>query len=172
MIVYLVRHTPPLIEPGICYGQLDVDCEDPAPYVESLKRELPEGVPVYSSPLKRCVKLAKLIDSSFLIDDRLKEINFGNWEGQAWDQIPREELTAWAENIHDFSMPCGESPRQVLRRVLAFLDELNLPEVILITHAGVARLLASWDQDKKIIGEMAPAPDYGAILRIQYVGSN
>ena len=39
----------------------------------------------------------------------------------------------------------GESPRDLQRRALAFVDSLSVPEAVVVTHAGVIRtLLAHW----------------------------
>ena len=74
MQVFLIRHPRPLIEAGVCYGRLDVDCEDPLPVAERLKSLLPEGVPVISSPLRRARRLAEALTGNPGIDERLAEI--------------------------------------------------------------------------------------------------
>ena len=63
MQVFLIRHPRPLIAEGICYGCLDIDCEDPLPIAERLRAQLPAGTPIISSPLQRARKLAEAIDA-------------------------------------------------------------------------------------------------------------
>ena len=46
MQVFLIRHPPPQIDAGVCYGRLDVDCADPEPYAAALRRHLPPGTVV------------------------------------------------------------------------------------------------------------------------------
>jgi len=93
----LVRHTQPDIPEGICYGHTDL------PLAKSFTREaalvlekLPRADVLVSSPLQRCSRLADAIgaarDLPVILDDRLREMSFGSWEGQAWDDIPRAEL--------------------------------------------------------------------------------
>ena len=95
MEIYLVRHTTPNIEKGICYGQTDLDIaetfEDEAEKVITNLNNL-KGAKVYSSPLIRCKKLAKKINTQVTEDERLKEINFGDWELIKWDDINRDDL--------------------------------------------------------------------------------
>ena len=145
MILHLIRHPRPLIEPGICYGRLDVEGEFPELTAAHLRTELLAGLPVYSSPLRRCRELAGFLNPRPEIDARLAEMNFGEWEGRAWDDIPRAEIDAWAADVAGYAPPGGESPRQLQQRVLAFVAELWEPEAVIVTHAGVIRvLMAHW----------------------------
>jgi len=163
MQLFLIRHPRPLIEAGICYGQFDVDCEDPQPVAEQLKRLLPTGTPVISSPLQRARKLALALDSQAQIDERLSEINFGDWEGQPWSNINRADLDAWAADVLDFTPPGGESVTNLQRRAINFVSTLETPRVALVTHAGILRALighyrqlpvSQWTQLKFEFGQM------------------
>ncbi len=151
MQVFLIRHPRPLIAPGICYGRLDVDCVDPEDVAAQLKSLIPANTPVISSPLRRARALAELLDppilSTLQIDARLTEIDFGDWEGKAWDDIPRNELDAWAADVLHFVPPGGESVAQLQARVIEFAESLNCERVVLVTHAGVMRALVGyWQQ--------------------------
>lgn len=145
MILHLIRHPRPLIEPGICYGRLDVAAEHPELAAARLRDELPAGLPVYSSPLRRCYELAERLNPLAMIDSRLAEMDFGDWEGRAWDAIPRNELDAWAADVAGYAPPGGESPAALQQRALAFVAGLRVPEAVIVTHGGVIRvLLAYW----------------------------
>jgi len=145
MILHLIRHPPPLIEPGICYGRLDIPAKIEISEVARLCSALPPGLPVWSSPLQRCRQLAECLHPQPLFDDRLAEMNFGAWEGRAWDAIPRSELDAWAADVSGYAPPGGESPAALLQRALAFVAELAVSEAVIVTHGGVIRmLLAHW----------------------------
>lgn len=141
MILHLIRHPEPLIEPGICYGRLDILAKNVKTAAERLRAELPPDLPVWSSPLRRCRELAELLHPTPVFDRRLAEMDFGRWEGRLWDSIPRAELDAWAADIAGYAPPGGESPRQLQRRALEFVSELSVPEAVLVTHAGVIRML-------------------------------
>ena len=63
MTLWLVRHALPLIEPGICYGQLDMpaDLQATQTCAKELVNVLPKGITVVTSPLQRCELLAKVL---------------------------------------------------------------------------------------------------------------
>ena len=72
-------------------------------------------------------------------------MNFGLWEGRPWEAIPRAELDAWAADGAGYAPPGGESPRALQRRALDFVAGLDAPQSVIVTHAGVIRvLLAHW----------------------------
>ena len=150
MQVFLIRHPRPIIGRGICYGRLDVDCEDPQPIALGLRPQIPAGTPVISSPLRRARVLAQALDPCASVDERLSEIDFGEWEGRPWDDIDRTALDAWAADVVGFVPPGGESITMLQRRVVAFaetLPALGVPHVALVAHAGVLRVLAGhWRQ--------------------------
>ena len=147
MQVFLIRHPRPLIDAGICYGRLDVDCEDPLPVAARLKSLLPRGVPVVSSPLRRARQLAEALNPEARIDARLAEIDFGEWEGRPWNSIDRNALDAWAADVLDFTPPGGESVARLQQRAINFATSLEAPKIALVAHAGILRaLLGHWQR--------------------------
>ena len=145
MRLYLIRHPKPQIEAGVCYGRLDCPTEDVLASAARLLAELPPGLPLWSSPLRRCLDLARALHAQPIIDERLAEIHFGDWEGCRWDDIPRAEIDAWAADVGGYVPPGGESPCDLQRRALDFVASLDVPEAVIVTHAGVIRtLLAHW----------------------------
>ncbi len=146
MQLYLIRHPRPRIAAGICYGQLDVDCDDALPVATALRPLLPEGTRVISSPLQRARKLAVALDPRARIDPRLSEIHFGAWEGQAWSAIERLALDAWAADVLGFKPPGGESVGELQQRAIDFAASLHGPHIALVTHAGILRALVGYWQ--------------------------
>jgi len=145
MILHLIRHPKPLVAPGICYGRLDISAKNIEAVAAGLRADLPRGLPLWSSPLRRCRALAELLSPSPIFDERLVEMDFGAWEGQAWDAISRQELDAWAADVAGYAPPGGESPLALQRRALDFVATLDVAEAVIVTHAGVIRtLLAHW----------------------------
>jgi alpha-ribazole phosphatase len=154
MRLFLVRHPAPMIAPGICYGSTDLAIapNELARVVAALSGTLPGGLPLFSSPLQRCANLAaalagNLESTSFTdvtIDARLAELDFGAWEMQPWDAIPRAEIDAWAADVVHYRPGGGESVLAMAARVRdwhADLLRLNLASAIVVCHAGTMRLL-------------------------------
>lgn len=186
MILHLIRHPKPLIEPDICYGQLDVAAENPAATAERLRAELLPGLSpgftLWSSPLRRCRALAevlaeKLSDSSHALpspvrfDARLMEMNFGAWEGRPWDSVPRSQLDAWAADVEGYTPPGGESPHRLRERVLDFVAGLGDGEHVLVTHAGVIRLLLAHVAATSIADSLCHVPAYGSLTTLRLPAS-
>ena len=72
MKLTLIRHTSLQIEPGICYGQSDIDVAASfANEVANTKKKLVELTfdAIYTSPLQRCVKLAEALNLGDLVED-------------------------------------------------------------------------------------------------------
>jgi len=144
VLIHLIRHPRPLIEAGICYGQLDIDCEDPQPVARQLASRLPENIPLLSSPLRRAKRLAEALHADVRFDERLAEINFGDWEGCRWESIDRAALDCWAADVLNFVPPGGESVAMLQARAVEFAAELESAQwsqVALVTHAGIMRAL-------------------------------
>ena len=166
VILHLVRHTRPEIDPAICYGHLDMAASHIEHAADNLRRQLPANLPVWSSPLRRCLALARVLSPQPTTDDRLTEMNFGHWEGQRWDDVPRDELDAWAADIAGYAPPGGESPRALQMRAVAFVQSLAVPEAIIVTHAGVIRtLIAHWHNIRPSQWSSIEVP-YGSCTRV------
>lgn len=153
MEIYLIRHTTPLIAKGLIYGRLDVPlAETFAQEKAALLAELPAAFDVvYSSPATRCRKLAEAIDSAYLIEEALSELDFGDWEGLTWDTVNRAESEEWMKDFLNLSPPNGESMLQMEKRVMAFWQRLCAAphrSAALVTHGGVIRILLA--QERKI----------------------
>jgi alpha-ribazole phosphatase len=146
--LFLIRHPSPVIEHGVCYGRLDVDCHAPELVAGALRPRLPVGIAVYSSPLRRALRLARALSpqTPVRVDPRLSEIDLGAWEGRRWDDIERREIEAWASDISGFAPPGGESVAALRARALGFAAALA-DDAIVVTHLGVMRVLAGhWRQ--------------------------
>lgn len=167
--LWLVRHARPLVAPGICYGALDVPADAAATRTaaEQLAAALPHGAQVWHSPLQRCEQLALDLltlrpDLTAKPDTRLREMDFGHWEGQSWDAIGKARVDAWTADFCGYAPGGGESLAQMLERVQSALASCGAghgvianageepdatamgaaSDIVWITHAGVARCVA------------------------------
>ena len=173
MEVYLVRHTTPKIGKGICYGQTNLEIEESL-FGQELKRiqdMLPKDLDeVYSSPLQRCVVLAQHLSASYKTDQRLMEMNFGDWENKYWHDIEQQTLNHWMEDFVHVAVPNGESYMCLYQRTLSFIAQLqssNKQKVAIVTHAGNIRSLISFALSLALEHSFRIHLDYGAVVLIE-----
>jgi len=148
MEIYLIRHTTTATNPGFCHGQSDVPLAVSFDNdVTALHNKLPEfndDCLVFSSPLSRCLNLAETFSDTVQSDDRLQELNFGDWEGKRFDDLPADVLRHWTENYVTAAPPNGESFTDLYQRAGEFWKELlatKAEQVLIVTHAGIIRAL-------------------------------
>jgi alpha-ribazole phosphatase len=111
------------VAPGICYGALDLKLAQPvagAGADRTLARRLPPSRLV-TSPAVRATETAALLSAHVEmpvreIEPRLRELDFGAWEGKAWSEIPRDALDLWAADLMGARPHGGESAQQVMAR--------------------------------------------------------
>ncbi len=176
--LWLVRHAQPVIAPGVCYGQLDVsaDVDATAESARALAKILPPGIDIICSPLQRCEQLAhELIgrrpDLTYRTDPRLKEMDFGQWEGQRWDDIGATAIDAWVADFGRHRPGDGESVGQFMQRVAAAWDEVrSSPGTLWITHAGVIRAATLLQGGRRQIASASQwptaAPPFGSWVQL------
>ena len=180
--IYLLRHTPVGVTEGICYGGTDVPLASDFPaHFKEVQRKLlqnnPERWQIISSPLRRCARLADFLASSLspsaeppFFDDRLAELDFGNWEMRPWSAIPLAEIEAWRENIDTFTPPDGENFSDLKARAVACLREIETRRgstpMLVITHSGVIRALLADALSLPLPNALRLQIDYGGICRL------
>ena len=172
MEVYLIRHTTPKIKRGICYGQSDIPlAESFLVEANKLLKVLPEGIEViYSSPLTRCYTLAERITTEkHVIDTRLLEMDFGDWEMKKWDDINQQQLNTWMKNFVSVRTPNGENYTDLNDRVNNFLQEVfahRYKTIAIITHAGVIRCMVTKVLRIDLKDTFQMPFDYGGVTKI------
>ena len=175
MEIYLIRHTTPDVAKGVCYGQTDLNLAKTYPQeFERLKAHLPETFDLlYTSPLQRCAQLAESLASEMQVDDRLMEMDFGDWEMKPWADIPQEVLNPWMQDFVKTPVPGGESFGELIERVDAVWQEISKQDVdriLVVTHGGVIRsvLGAVLGMDPKQFFSMEI--DYGGVSLVKGSG--
>jgi alpha-ribazole phosphatase len=173
MLVYLIRHTSVDVEPGTCYGQTDVPLRPSfteEAKITSAKLDSIIFDKVYTSPLSRSWKLAGFCGyKDALRDDRLMEINFGDWEMKRFDEIDDPNIEKWYSDYINVRSTNGESFQDQYNRVASFLDELKRQDyksVAIFAHGGVlicAQIYAGLIKAKEAFESLTP---YGGIVKI------
>lgn len=173
MEVYLIRHTSPLVAKGVCYGQADIPLDEALFDAEfaRVKTLVPENLDhYYTSPLKRCARLADRLSPAPSVDSKLMELNFGEWELQSWSAIDPVRLTPWMADFVNQKVPKGESYMQLHQRIEQFIADLLATEysrVAVITHAGNIRSFISWVLDLPLEHSFRIGLNYGAVVKVQ-----
>ncbi len=173
MEIFLIRHTTPLVEKGTCYGQSDLETADSF-HIEAalIKNYIPSTVDaVYSSPLKRCSRLAKKLFPAHTISyhPELKEIHCGEWELKKWDEIPAEPLQTWMADYVNIRMPGGESYLDLFKRSTDFLKTIisARQNAAVITHGGVIRSMLSHITDTPLVQSFEKfLIEYGCVIKL------
>ena len=111
-----------------------------------------------ASPLERTrqtMEIARiaigLAQTPYAMDDRLKELSFGTWEGLVWRQVVARDgdlARARERDKWGFVPPGGESYAMLAERVKPWLSSL-CGDTFVVAHGGVARALMA------LVGGMA-----------------
>ena len=177
MKVTLIRHTKVGVPKGTCYGWSDIPVadtfmEEAAITKEKLEHLKPFDI-VYSSPLTRARKLAAACGySNPILENRLKEMNMGDWEMRLYDDIAKEDphILDWYNDYMHLKATGGESFPILYQRVADFLDELkNKPykNVAIFAHGGVLICAGIYGKLFKKENAFENLIDYGGIETIE-----
>lgn len=159
--VLAVRHAP-FSADGLCVGDAEVPCtmtaEEAAASIGEQYADY-DFATVWSSLRSRCLNPARVLATDrglpHRIDQRLREIDLGVWQGQPWATIAAADSAryqAWLSDWIRTAPPCGETAMDVQRRVCSWWNELPEGCHLLVAHAGVVRALRvvvqgiSWTQ--------------------------
>jgi broad specificity phosphatase PhoE len=181
LILHLLRHAPTAWnDAGRMQGRRDVPL-GPAGRREARHWRLPADVGsnarITSSPLGRAIETARIVSGREPeIAPALIEMDWGAWEGFRLDDLQSRDGDAFVRNAArglDFRPPGGESPREVMTRTLAWVDEVVRDEapVVAVTHNGVLRALVAaatgWDMTGKPPVKLQP----GTLQRFAATGT-
>lgn len=173
MTIHLIRHTSVDVPPGVCYGRSDVPLaptfdEEAARVCGKLRGIAFDGV--WSSPSTRCLRLAERCGfPAPHRDERLRELDFGEWEMQRYDAIRDPRLEEWYDDYLHVRTTGGESFDDQYRRVASFLDDLKRSGTrcaALFTHGGVLRCARIYTGERTPREAFDETFSYGDILRI------
>lgn len=147
--LYLVRHGQTDWNlAGRLQGQTDIPLNDTGRQQAEEARQRLSGVhfdAVYSSPLIRAVETAVLVSGwpreRICTDERIKEIAFGDWEGQAPRTLGPEFANFFADPAHFVPAAGGESLPDLMKRVSAFTEyvkQAHQGQTVLAVSHGAA----------------------------------
>jgi alpha-ribazole phosphatase len=119
---------------------------------------------IISSPLRRCRRFAEhLADQLGLpmrVNEHIKEMYFGDWEGistQAIYEAEPEQLANFWQFPTQYHAPNGESLTQFQQRIFIGFEQIytqiqaqNGQKALVITHGGVIKLLTCLAQQQNL----------------------
>jgi alpha-ribazole phosphatase len=172
MRVVLIRHPTPLIEPGVCYGRLDIAVAPEEIARLAADPAMPGAQVVWSSPAIRCLRVAEAIAATLSVplrvDHRIWEMHFGAWEGREWSAIDREALDRWAADPLNVAPPGGESGAALIARVQDFRADLQ-QDCVVVSHGGPLKVLLALLRGTKVDLHVHP-PAIGSITILTLPG--
>ncbi len=108
------------------------------------------SIPFVASPLGRARKTMELVretlhlpSKAYAVDERLREIGYGEWEGSTLAEAEVRDPALFARRLADkwtVAAPGGESYGAVQARVSAWYSELSA-DAVAVAHGGTARAL-------------------------------
>jgi broad specificity phosphatase PhoE len=109
---------------------------------------------IFSSPLSRCLEMAELVAASnglpVKADDRLREIDFGEWSGEKYSDVAEKYgniVEHWTRDVNSLTPPGGESLAQVRERTLSWFQqawmEHTWKNLYVFSHSTPIRILVS-----------------------------
>ena len=118
-----------------------------------MRNERPDYI--FSSSRKRAMETARAVarfhDLPITVDDRIIEINAGEWEGKRFADFPRlypQQMDLWDHEPHKFIAPGGETMEHVYARMVGFVQEQARlhpgTTMVLASHGCAIRNLLCW----------------------------
>jgi probable phosphoglycerate mutase len=103
---------------------------------------------VCSSPLARARATAEAIAAAcgadVVVDERLVEMDYGEWDQRGFGDIPAAELARWRRDA-SLAPPGGESLEAVAARVEDFcVERVDGPAVVAVSHVSPIKAAAIW----------------------------
>ncbi len=170
MELIMIRHTTLSIGNGICYGQSNVLPSDS--FIEEAKiisntLKKVQSDAIYTSPLTRCTNLATQLGyPNAVVDSRLMEMDFGDWEMQHWDTIHGSYAERWMNDFINTPAPNGESLLDLVNRIESFISDIRLLDkktILAFTHGGPIRMAMHILQSVSLEKVFDHSIDYGSV---------
>lgn len=170
------RHPKPIGAAGRCIGRTDlpVDPRKAKRLAHRIRRHarshrLPREV--WTSPLRRAANVGDWLARwgwVHRIEPTLAEADFGEWDGQRWDDIGEPAITAWCADFAAYDAHVGESVAALFARCAGSLTTLSrhAPSCV-VAHAGwinAARRLSAGQGVPSAAHDWPVAVGYGSRL--------
>ena len=98
---------------------------------------------IYTSPSGRAIHTTSLAvgsEKEIVIDNRLEEIDFGEWEGFTRQDVKSLIDYSFESKLWYFRSPGGETFAKISERIQSFLNDMSEPAII-VTHGVTSMVL-------------------------------
>ncbi len=135
---------------------------------------------IFTSPLVRARSTARMVAERLglvaIVDDRLAELAYGQWEGLTQAEVKRrwpELLRLWKKAPDRVDFPGGECLRDVRRRIRNFLeDAVTHPgPVLAVTHQAIIRIAILEAQREPLSAYRQVRAETGSIAKLLRQGN-
>lgn len=159
MKIYLIRHGESLANLGLASADFSMDNQNDLS--EKGKNQIQKIIPVFhdhnivrifSSPMKRAVKSAKILQSGLtyapkiMIDNRLKEIDYGIFTDDRDNPEMQNIAVKQIAGDQEIRFGGGENIREILERFLDFLVTTykihQNDEIIILSHGRLLSIVS------------------------------
>jgi len=154
--LYLIRHgETPMNQRGVYYGWTDCSLNEKgleqAEELAGILREVEFDI-VIASNLKRAVDTAVVVSGfspgDIILEERLRELNFGKWEGMHFSDVQEKYRECWEQWCSDWKYsapPSGESFMDMYHRIKCCIEELldryKGKKMLIVSHQGPMRII-------------------------------
>lgn len=136
---------------------------------------------IISSPLRRCRRfaehLADQLELPMRVNDHIKEMYFGDWEGiatQAIYEAEPERLANFWQFPTQYHAPNGESLTQFQQRIFIGFEQIytqiqeqNGQKALVITHGGVIKLLTCLARQQNLDDLLKMPAELGKLYQLE-----
>ncbi|MDB5002059.1 MAG: Phosphoglycerate mutase [Mucilaginibacter sp.] len=183
--IYLLRHgeTPYNAEGNRYCGRTDIGLTDIGVAQAKAVNQRLAGLhidAVYSSPLQRARVTAELAtDREVETDQRIIEIDFGEWEGKTQLEFAADDPLSWEAWANDpgenRAGRTGETGNQIVKRVDAFYQDMLRKHadqaIVVVGHNGINRLYMAYKLGMHLKNYRRIFQENSAITLIQLDGN-
>ena len=161
MKIYILRHGETALNAeGVMQGWLDEPLNENGRKLAALSGQAMKGIRFdrcISSPFVRATETAEILlresgnAANIAIDDRIREIHFGDLEGKSLSEMGEEGYQFYMDPFRFVGFPNGERIQDVCIRTQSFLKELIAKDdgktYLISTHGCAMRAMVNYLKD-------------------------
>lgn len=169
MNIYITRHgQTDYNKQSLLQGRRDISLNETGRSQAVMASAKLEGIKfdaVYASPLDRAIETASLLSgldrSEIIIDRRIIEVDFGDYEAAYFYSLPLKMSLYWAFPEIFKAPESVETVKQMVSRSREFIGDLKkqpYENVLVVCHGGIIRAICGVLENKRLGIKWRPRP--------------